>query len=222
MCWRQASLRSHEVAMPQVVIVNFGAANVGSVTSALRRLHVDPIVTQARAEILSASKLILPGVGSFDAAMANLHKLDLVGPLTEAVIGAGTPVLGICLGMQLFAASSEEGHMEGLGWIPGRVCQLPTSGQDGLLRLPHLGWSSLVPAKPSRILSAVETDARYYFAHSYHFVCADSQDILTTTTYGIDFASSVERGRILGTQFHPEKSHDAGRRLLREFLGPRA
>lgn len=207
--------------MAQVVVVNFGAANVGSVASALRRLHVDPIVTQARGDVLSASRLILPGVGSFDAAMANLHKLDLVGPLTDAVIGTGTPVLGICLGMQLFAASSEEGDMDGLGWIPGQVCRLPTAGRDGPLRLPHLGWSSLVPTKASTILSPVETDARYYFAHSYHFACADPRDVLTTTTYGIDFASSIERGGILGTQFHPEKSHDAGRRLLREFLGPR-
>ena len=193
--------------------------NAGSVVNMLRRVGVEAAVTSDPSAIAAAEKLILPGVGAFSVAMGNLTSLGLVEPLHEAVVERQIPTFGICLGMQLFASFGEEGGVSGLGWIPGRVVKLEPHGADGALPVPHIGWGTVEVRKPSRLYAAEPPEARYYFVHSYHYVCDDPADVLTTTTYGQPFVSSVERGNIAGVQFHPEKSHKAGLQLLANFVG---
>ncbi|MGH8991765.1 MAG: imidazole glycerol phosphate synthase subunit HisH [Acidimicrobiia bacterium] len=204
---------------PEVTIVSFGAGNVGSVVNMLRRLGVTARPSDDPDEVRSAPRLILPGVGSFDAAAQRLRRLGLVEALKEAVMDRGCPILGICLGMQLFAESSAEGCEPGLGWLAGRVERIDALGDDRPPRVPHMGWNTLdLHHEKGWLLAGLDGDARFYFAHSYSLVCADPGDVLTTTTYGCEFTSAVHRGNVTGTQFHPEKSHRYGMRLLENFL----
>ena len=167
--------------------------------------------------IASAEKLILPGVGTFDASMANLHNSGLVEAL-QLRASEGVPLLGICLGMQLLFDSSEEGVTTGLGLIPGVVRRLPMESPSGSVRIPHMGWSRLEYYRPHDLTEGIGEEARFYFVHSYAVVPKEDSDIIGISTHGSKFVSAVGRENVLGVQFHPEKSHRYGKALLGNFL----
>ena len=194
-----------------IAIVDYGAGNLRSVELALARLGVHTRVTADPDMLALADGLILPGVGAFSDAMAALGRSGTIPAVLEAV-GAGRPLLGICLGMQLLLDGSEE--VPGLGLIPGEVRRLPGCG----LKIPHMGWNSLTPAKPSPLFKGLPEEPYVYFVHSYACKAADPADVLAVTDYGVPFHAAVQRGRILGFQFHPEKSGDVGQKLLANFV----
>ncbi len=198
-----------------ITIVDYGMGNLGSIHNMFRHIGVAATISSRAADIEAASKLILPGVGAFDTAMRNLRQSGLISVLEEKVFGMRTPILGLCLGMQILMDGSEEGQIGGLGWIPGetRRFQFPEGTK---LPVPHMGWNTAEPAGDSRFLSLEPTD-RFYFVHSYHAVCADSSHVAAWTEYGYRFASVVRKGHIAGTQFHPEKSHRFGMKVLAQF-----
>jgi glutamine amidotransferase len=159
----------------------------------------------------------LPGVGAFDTGMRNLFVLYLVDILNKKVVEEKTPVLGICLGMQLLSSGSEEGSLNGLGWINASTVRFEFEDSQEY-KIPHMGWNFITQHKTSRLLDNMYSDPRFYFVHSYFFKANNPEDILTSTTYEIEFTSAVERGNILGVQFHPEKSHKFGMKLLKNFV----
>ena len=200
-----------------LVVVETETANVGSVVNMCRRLGGDPVVSGDPETIASADKLLLPGVGAFDAGMASLHGSGLV-EVVRLRASEGVPVLGICLGMQLLFDSSEEGVTTGLGLIPGVVRRLPMESPSGSVRIPHMGWSRLEYYRPHDLTEGIGEEARFYFVHSYAAVPDDDEDIVAVSTHGSRFVSAVARQNVLGVQFHPEKSHRYGKALLGNFL----
>lgn len=199
-----------------IVVIDYGMGNSGSVVNMFKRIGEDVLLSSDPEQIRKATKLILPGVGSFDNGMENLAKYGLVDLLSDKVLRQGTPILGICLGIQLFMGASDEGALPGLGWIKGRAHRFDPAAL-GELRIPHMGWNGLDVAKEHPLVQELEPDARFYFVHTYHVCCDDPADVLTTTTYGIDFVSSVARGNVVGVQFHPEKSLRWGMNVFRRF-----
>jgi imidazole glycerol-phosphate synthase subunit HisH len=201
---------------PRVAIVDYGMGNLHSVKRKLDRIGVHGQITSDPGEVLRADKLILPGVGHFGKAMEYLAALGLVPALQEAVLDRRTPILGICLGMQLFARHSQEGDVEGLGWIDADVTRFAID--DARLKVPQMGWNGVRVARPDPVLHGVTEETEFYFVHAYHLVCRDSADVLCETDYGYPLTSVVQRDNLYGVQFHPEKSHEAGETLLRNFL----
>jgi imidazole glycerol-phosphate synthase subunit HisH len=203
-----------------IAIVDYGMGNLGSIANMLRFIGAPSIITSRPDEILGADRLILPGVGHFAAGMRALEERGLVPVLQEKVIGRGAPVLGICLGMQLLTRESEEGHVPGLGWIDGRTVRFRFGGGDARTRVPHMGWNAVRVLRGSALFpEGPATEARFYFVHSYYVECREPGAVLATTRYGEDFVSAVEKGNVMGAQFHPEKSHRFGMALLRGFAG---
>jgi len=210
-----------------IIIVDYDMGNVGSILNMLQKLGTTARISEAREDLLSADALVLPGVGSFDEGMRHLTVRGLDKTLYEAVVQRGIPILGICLGMQMLSGGSEEGQLPGLGWIPGkaRYFKIPQSSQN-TLRIPHMGWSRLTPVAPipgsvtlaSRLFAQTDPGQKYYFVHSYHVCCSDPADVIATATHGYDFTAAIGRGHIVGTQFHPEKSHKFGLQLMRNFI----
>lgn len=198
-----------------LVVVDYGLGNLGSVLNMLRKVGAEAQISSEPERIARASGLILPGVGHFDHGMRNLRSRGLVAPLNEAVLVRHTPILGICLGMQLFARGSEEGTEPGLGWIPADVRKIDVGHRN--LRIPHMGWNDTCALDP-RLFAGLEQGARFYYVHSYHVVCDDPNDVAARCTYGQEVTAAIRRGNIFGTQFHPEKSHKFGMRLLRNFV----
>lgn len=201
--------------MSDVVIVSAGIGNVGSVRNMLARLGIAAAITDDPATVVSSERLILPGVGAFDAGMAALRARGLDEAVRQAVSERGARLLGICLGMQLLLESSEEGHATGLALVPGRARRF-VPGAPGI-RVPHMGWNVVRPMRPSTLLSTDAPEQRFYFVHSYFVECTDPADVAGMTSYGHDFASVIERGRVCGVQFHAEKSHQFGMALLKRF-----
>lgn len=199
-----------------ITIVDYGMGNVGSIANMLKRSGFDVRLSASAPEIEQAAKLILPGVGSFDTGMHNLNRLGLRA-LLDAKVKDGTPVLGICLGMQLLFEGSEEGAQPGLGWLRGRCIRFRFEEREARLKIPHMGWNDVRATERSSLFRDMEQDAGYYFVHSYHAECTDEADVLGWTTHGYDFPAAVRRGNVFGTQFHPEKSHKHGKRLLVSF-----
>ncbi|NVK18575.1 MAG: imidazole glycerol phosphate synthase subunit HisH [Methylocystaceae bacterium] len=203
-----------------ISIVNYGVGNLGSIANMLSYIGVESQIISSAEEILASDKLILPGVGAFANAMKELNARGFIDPLNEAVLDKKTPVLGICLGMQLLCDGSEEGQAEGLGlgWIKGVAKKFDFSGLDHKRRIPHMGWKEVTVAKEGKLYSENETELqRYYFVHSYHMVCEDEADVAATAVYGYSFTAAVEKGHIFGAQFHPEKSHRFGMKVLENF-----
>jgi len=200
-----------------ITVVDYGMGNAGSILNMFLRVDTPAILTRDPAKIADAEKLVLPGVGAFDKGMEQLRNLNLIEVLTEKVMVENTPLLGICLGMQLFADASEEGAFPGLGWIPGRVVRFRFDAERERLPIPHMGWNTVTPRKPHPILCDLDHSSRFYFVHSYYFQCKDDVDVLSTTSYGCDFASAVASGPVIGVQFHPEKSLRWGMQLFRRF-----
>jgi len=201
----------------RVAIVDYGMGNLHSVRRKLDRIGVHAQLTSDPDELLRADKRLLPGVGHFGKAMEHLGSLGLVPALNEAVALRKTPILGICLGMQLFARRSEEGGVEGLGWLDADVVRFGVE-DTRRFKVPHMGWNGVRIARSSPMLEGVTGQTEFYFVHAYHMVCRDSGDVLCDTDYGYAFTSVVQRENLYGVQFHPEKSHDAGEALLRNFL----
>jgi imidazole glycerol-phosphate synthase subunit HisH len=202
-----------------IVIVDYGLGNVLAFANVYKKLNIQARVARCAADLAGATRVILPGVGAFDHALERLDQSGMRGVLTDLVSGQGVPVLGICVGMQILANSSEEGQMQGLGWVPGRVRRLDATTLSQKTHLPHMGWNDVRPVRPSGLFSGLESDARFYFLHSYCFVCERGEDVLATTDYGASFSSAVSVGNVYGVQFHPEKSHHFGTRLLQNFAG---
>jgi glutamine amidotransferase len=198
--------------MAAVGILSYGAGNVGSLRNMFARLDIESELVSDPDAIHKQQRLVLPGVGAYDHAMSELENRSLTEPLI-AFARSGRPMLGVCLGMQLLLDSSEEGQRPGLGLIAGDCRRFRPPGDSGL-RVPHMGWNTVVPTGPSQALSGLETENRFYFVHSYHAVCADEGSVLSRTTYGYEFASMIASDNVIGAQFHPEKSHRFGMTLL--------
>lgn len=200
-----------------VTVVDYGMGNLHSVRRKLERIGARVTVSSDPGAVASAEKLVLPGVGHFARAMQNLADTGLRPALDEAALTRRAPILGICLGMQLFAQRSEEGDVAGLGWIDADVVRFRP--EDPVRqKVPHMGWNQVVPQRACALLEGIGDQAEFYFVHSYHFVCRDPRDVIGQTEYVYPFASAVLRDNVMGVQFHPEKSHAAGERLLRNFL----
>ena len=200
-----------------ITIIDYKTGNLGSIQNILKKIGEDSVITSDKDEIDQATKLILPGVGTFDTGMKNLSALDLIDVLNKKVLVEKTPVLGICLGMQLLSSGGEEGLLSGLGWIDALTFRFQF--KDTMeYKIPHMGWNFIKPMKNSRLFDNMYPDARFYFVHSYFFRANDKDDILASTAYEIEFTSAVEKGNILGVQFHPEKSHKFGMKLLKNFV----
>ena len=200
-----------------ITIVDYKTGNLGSIQNILKRIGEKSIISSDKDEIAGASKLILPGVGSFDTGMGNLMNLDLIDILNKKVMIEKIPVLGICLGMQLLSKKSGEGSLPGLGWIDGETVRFNFINTTEY-KIPHLGWNFIRQNKESKLFSEMIPASRFYFVHSYFFKANDQEDILTSTTYETEFTSAIERGNIIGVQFHPEKSHKFGMKLLKNYV----
>ena len=198
-----------------ITIVDYGLGNILAFRNIYSRLNIPIRIASNYVELEKAKKLILPGVGAFDWAMSRLNASGMRDVLDQLVLGENTPVLGVCVGMQMMANGSHEGELPGLGWITGHVRKLDENRLQGKTRLPHMGWNS-VCARDHPLFNDI-IDPQFYFLHSYSFYPEFLTSILGETTYGTRFASVVHRDNIFGVQFHPEKSHNCGVQLLRNF-----
>lgn len=193
--------------------------NIGSIYNILHKIGVDALISSKSADIKDAERIILPGVGSFDAGMYNLKELNLIEVLLDMLTIRKVPFLGICLGMQLLTRCSEEGHSRGLGVIEAKTVKLNFVNHSSYLKTLHMGWNNVVLNKTSKIFYNIHPcENRFYFSHSYHIVVDNTREnILATTSYGYEFISAIQKENIIGVQFHPEKSHKFGMQLLRNF-----
>lgn len=196
-------------------IINYDMGNVGSIQNMCKKVGFTVPISSKKNEIAEASALILPGVGAFDHGMMNLKKSGLDEMIKKLILEQKIPILGICLGMQLLTEKSEEGTLPGLGLVKGKTVRFQFD--DAKLKIPHMGWNT-VRAKKNHFLFNNNQNARFYFVHSYYVVCDGQEDVLTETEYGIPFCSSLQHENIIGVQFHPEKSHTYGMKLLKNFL----
>jgi glutamine amidotransferase len=198
-----------------ITLINYGLGNIQAFAHIYRRLNIPVKVASTAEELRDATRLVLPGVGAFDWAMSRLNASGLRETVEELVLGKKVPVLGVCSGMQIMARGSEEGALPGLGWIDAEVVRLDSVGAD-LGPLPHMGWNDVEPTGSDALLAGIPSP-RYYFLHSYCMVPRDPANVIATTSYGVTFAATVRSGHVAGTQFHPEKSHQWGVELLRNF-----
>jgi imidazole glycerol-phosphate synthase subunit HisH len=198
-----------------IAVIDYHMGNLGSIINMFNRVGAEAVLTNDITEILHADKLVLPGVGAFDKGMENLADLGLIEVLEEKVLTQKTPMLGLCLGMQLFTHGSDEGGRKGFGWIDGFSRRF--SFDDPGLKVPHMGWNTIDVCQGHYIVDDLPLDSRYYFVHSFFVECQNEQDILAKSYYGIEFASAVVKGSIIGMQFHPEKSLRWGMEVFRRF-----
>ena len=198
-----------------ITIINYGMGNLGSVANMFRRIGVATLITGDKQEIEQAEKILLPGVGAFDPAMQKLNNSGLREILDKKALEDKIPILGICLGMQLLTNGSEEGKLDGLGWINAQTYKFKFDKSSGL-KIPHMGWNNINLAREN-ILFTDGMLPRFYFVHSYYVKAINPLDVLATTSHGIDFDSVVQHDNIFGAQFHPEKSHKFGMRFLENF-----
>lgn len=196
-----------------IAIVNYGVGNIKAFENVYRLLNIPVLIASSEKDLELATKIILPGVGSFDSAMKKLNLSGMRPMLESKVFKEKIPLLGICVGMQMFADDSEEGTVPGLGWINGKVKKLPLSSN---LPLPHMGWNSVLNTKDSLLLKEMP-DSRFYFLHSYYFQSSQDSNIVAVTNYGCNFPCAIASENIYGVQFHPEKSHGQGIQLLKNF-----
>jgi len=202
-----------------ITIVDYGLGNIKAFSNVYKRLNIPCRFASTNEQLQEASKLILPGVGSFDHAMDKLNSSGLRGTLDHLVLKNRVPVIGICVGMQMMANESEEGNSRGLGWIDGKVKQFkyPNDKESRMFPLPHMGWNNISPACASPLIDNLDEHKRFYFLHSYYFECARKGDVIAHANYGFDYPCIIGHENIFGIQCHPEKSHHNGVSLLKNF-----
>jgi glutamine amidotransferase len=201
-----------------ITIVDYGVGNLASIKNMLKKTGADALISSDESEIRAADKLILPGVGAFDTCVQKLQDSGLLNVINQKVLEERVPVLGVCVGLQLLTAGSEEGVLPGLGWIKGSVIKFRQERLPSGLKVPHMGWTDVAVSKPSRLFENMHEEPRFYFVHSYHVELAETGDALVEADYGYKFTAGIEHGNILGVQFHPEKSHKFGMRLFSNFV----
>lgn len=200
-----------------IAIINYGLGNIRSVQKAFERINAKCEITNDIKRIETAEKLVLPGVGHFKRGMKNIKDLGLIKVLNKKVMEEGTPILGICLGMQLMTNYSEEGDTTGLGWVDANTYSFKNKVKDLRLKVPHMGWNNLTLEKDNRLFINVKEDNLFYFVHSYFVLCHDENDVISKSSFEINFHSGFNRYNIYGVQFHPEKSHKHGLQIMKNF-----
>ena len=200
-----------------IKVLAYGSGNVKAITSIYKELNIPCEAVRDSQDLCTATKLVLPGVGSFDHAMMLLEKSGMLDPLNRLVVDQHIPVLGVCVGMQIMAERSEEGAACGLGWIKGEVVRINTENLMQKPKLPHMGWNSILAKYDHSIFDDVDCEKGFYFLHSYRLSCSDDSNVLATADYGGVFTAAVKKGNVFGFQFHPEKSHRNGIRIFRNF-----
>ena len=199
-------------------IVNYGAGNIKALQKIFRDNDVVHKVVDSSSDFYSCDKLILPGVGHYDYVMKKLKISNLIDSLNEMVLSNKKPILGICVGMQIMGNLSEEGDEHGLGWISGEVKEFDKNLLKQKPYLPHMGWNTVIPTSENPLFKGINFEQGFYFVHSFYFEATNQENVLSTTDYGITFHSSINSENIFATQFHPEKSHGNGERLLMNFV----
>jgi len=201
-----------------ITIIDYGLGNINAIYTVYKNLNITVTVASNPSELDNAKKYILPGVGSFDYAMEKLNKSGMRDKLNKLVKDNGIPILGICVGMQMMAECSEEGQMDGLGWVKGDVLHFEHIKSDNKnMDIPHMGWNNITINKENPLLAELSNSSYFYFLHSYYFETHDNTNIVSTTKYGNHFVSTINKENIFGVQFHPEKSHQSGVQLLKNF-----
>ena len=203
--------------MSDIIIVDYGMGNLRSVQKKFERINVIAEITEDLIKIKNAKKLVLPGVGHFANGVKKLKENGIWDVLNKRVMINKVPIIGICLGMQLMAKKSEEGDAEGFGWFDANVIRFRVTDTIKF-KIPHMGWNNIMVNKDNPFFNGIHAESQFYFVHSYHWVCNNVEDELTSTQYDYRFTSAVFRENILGVQFHPEKSHEQGEMLLRNFV----
>ncbi len=200
-----------------LVIIDYGVGNLGSIQNMLKKLGVDNVISSNKLDIENADKLILPGVGSFDYGMTKLTEGGFVDILNEKVLIRKTPILGICLGVQLFTQSSEEGTKKGLGWFNAQTVKFNFPNESIPRKIPNMGWANTKCNSSSKLFTNMYEEPRFYFVHSYHLKSSNAHEVVCTSEYGYEFAAGLEKDNIIGVQFHPEKSHKYGMATLKNY-----
>lgn len=200
-----------------ITIVDYGLGNIKAFANIYRQLDIPCTIATHSRDLDGASHVILPGVGAFDQAMKRLQESGMRDRLDDLVLNQKVFVIGVCVGLQILMSSSEEGTSPGLGWIDGEVRLFRQPEQGAPLRVPHMGWNNVSPLRSDGLFAGLDADSRFYFLHSYFTDCSERSDVLAEARYGGEFACAVNRGNIYGVQFHPEKSHGFGIRLLKNF-----
>ncbi len=200
-----------------LTIINYGLGNLTSILNMCKRLGIDAKISSDKDEISHASKLILPGVGHFKKGMENLHSSGLKNLLDKLIVEEKKPILGICLGAQLMTKHSEEGNVEGLGWVDAKTIRFDESKINGY-KVPHMGWSEIKITRPNNLLDDLPFEPRFYFVHLYHFLFDLTEEVTATSNYSYEFACAFQKENIYGTQFHPEKSHKFGMKVIENFV----
>jgi imidazole glycerol-phosphate synthase subunit HisH len=200
-----------------VTIVDYGVGNIFAFQNVYKRLNISTRIAKSVKDLDDVKKLILPGVGSFDYAMSQLNSSGMRERLDELVIAQKTPVIGICVGMQMMGNKSDEGNLEGLKWIDADIKKFDDSRIMQRTKLPHMGWNDVTPTSNHSLFKGLEKEAVFYFLHSFYFECNSIEDSIATSDYGIEFTSAANHNNVYGIQFHPEKSHQYGEKLLQNF-----
>ena len=201
-----------------LTIIDYNTGNLGSIKNMLKRLGIPSLITNDKEAIEQAEKLILPGVGHFDYGMQQLQQTGLIPILNKKVLEEKTPILGICLGVQLLTESSEEGNEKGLGWIKGKTVAFNKTKLAANQKIPSMGWTDVANYSQSKLFQNMYDEPRFYFVHSFHLVLENKSDCMVTAKYGYEFAAGIEHENIVGVQFHPEKSHKYGMKFLENFV----
>jgi len=200
-----------------ITIIDYGSGNIRAIGNIYDKLKIEYKIAKRPEEVIGAEKIFLPGVGAFDETISMLDQTGFRKVLDIEVLQNMVPIIGICVGMQILAESSEEGKLLGLGYIKGKVKRIDESLLNQKPKLPHLGWNSIDIMRQNELLKNIDSELGFYFLHSYYFECENKEDILTTTNYGQAFASAINHDNVYGIQFHPEKSHQNGINLLHNF-----